>query len=100
MSRPWHRPRQNPGQRRPPLTHHTSPDLSHVSRLCLSHTSHQAKAGAGSATLSMAYAAARFADSCLRALAGEGPVAETAYVAFPPRLGQQAPGGAGTQVRM
>ncbi|KAG2492498.1 hypothetical protein HYH03_009163 [Edaphochlamys debaryana] len=44
----------------------------------------QAKAGAGSATLSMAYAAARFADSCLRAMAGEGPVAETAYVAFPP----------------
>lgn len=41
----------------------------------------QAKAGTGSATLSMAYAAARFADSCLRALAGEGPVSEYAYVA-------------------
>ncbi|GLC44879.1 hypothetical protein PLESTM_001657400 [Pleodorina starrii] len=40
----------------------------------------QAKAGAGSATLSMAYAAARFADSCLRAMGGEGAVAEYAYV--------------------
>ncbi len=29
----------------------------------------------------MAYAAARFADSCLRAMSGEGPVHEYAYVA-------------------
>ncbi|PNW77127.1 hypothetical protein CHLRE_10g423250v5 [Chlamydomonas reinhardtii] len=46
----------------------------------------QAKAGAGSATLSMAYAAARFADSCLRAMSGEGPVSEYAYIRHPPRL--------------
>jgi malate dehydrogenase len=41
----------------------------------------QAKAGAGSATLSMAFAAARFADACLRAMAGEGGVVECAFVA-------------------
>lgn len=40
-----------------------------------------AKAGTGSATLSMAYAAARFADSCLRAMAGEAGIVECAYVA-------------------
>eukprot|EP00798_Chlamydomonas_sp_ICE-L_P025034 gene25034-10680_t len=40
----------------------------------------QAKAGTGSATLSMAYAAARFADSCLRAMSGEPGVLEYAYV--------------------
>eukprot|EP00850_Spirogloea_muscicola_P011921 SM000076S21742 [mRNA] locus=s76:32580:34445:+ [translate_table: standard] len=40
----------------------------------------QAKAGAGSATLSMAYAAARFAESCLRALDGDSDVYECAYV--------------------
>jgi hypothetical protein len=40
----------------------------------------QAKAGAGSATLSMAWAAARFADACLRAMGGEGGVVECAYV--------------------
>mmetsp|Transcript_28257 Transcript_28257/g.83647 ORF Transcript_28257/g.83647 Transcript_28257/m.83647 type:complete len:337 (-) Transcript_28257:2408-3418(-) len=40
----------------------------------------QAKAGTGSATLSMAYAAARFGESCLRALAGEHGVYEFAYV--------------------
>ena len=40
-----------------------------------------AKAGAGSATLSMAYAAARFAESCLRGLAGEADVVECAFVA-------------------
>jgi len=40
-----------------------------------------AKAGAGSATLSMAWAAARFADACLRAMAGEQGVVECAYVA-------------------
>lgn len=39
----------------------------------------EAKAGAGSATLSMAYAAARFAESCLRGLDGE-EVYECAYV--------------------
>ena len=41
----------------------------------------EAKAGAGSATLSMAYAAARFAESCLRGLAGEADVVECAFVA-------------------
>lgn len=41
----------------------------------------KAKAGAGSATLSMAYAAARFADSCLRAMAGEAGIVECSYVA-------------------
>lgn len=39
-----------------------------------------AKAGAGSATLSMAYAAARFGESCLRGLAGEADVIECAFV--------------------
>merc|ERR1712193_417112 len=39
----------------------------------------QAKAGGGSATLSMAYAAARFADSAIRALNGE-EVVEFAYI--------------------
>lgn len=41
----------------------------------------QAKAGSGSATLSMAYAAARFAENCLRAQAGESNVTEYAFVA-------------------
>lgn len=41
----------------------------------------EAKAGAGSATLSMAYAAAKFADSCLRAMKGEAGVIECAFVA-------------------
>ncbi|MEW5301172.1 MAG: hypothetical protein WDW36_004048 [Sanguina aurantia] len=40
-----------------------------------------AKAGTGSATLSMAYAASRFADSALRALSGDSAVIEYAYVA-------------------
>jgi len=40
----------------------------------------EAKAGAGSATLSMAYAAARFAESCLRALDGDSDVYECAYI--------------------
>ena len=40
----------------------------------------EAKAGAGSATLSMAYAAVRFADSCMRAMLGEEGVVECAYV--------------------
>ncbi|XP_004288300.1 PREDICTED: malate dehydrogenase, glyoxysomal [Fragaria vesca subsp. vesca] len=41
----------------------------------------EAKAGAGSATLSMAYAAVKFADACLRGLRGDAGVVECAYVA-------------------
>merc|ERR1712055_18374 len=41
----------------------------------------KAKAGAGSATLSMAYAAARFTDSLIKAMNGEEGVIECAYVA-------------------
>eukprot|EP00873_Tetraselmis_striata_P017028 jgi/Tetstr1/437292/TSEL_002776.t1 len=41
----------------------------------------EAKAGKGSATLSMAYAAARMAESCLLALSGEENVVECGYVA-------------------
>lgn len=40
----------------------------------------KAKAGAGSATLSMAYAGARFAISLIRAIQGESNVIECAYV--------------------
>ncbi|CAM8925166.1 unnamed protein product [Rhodiola kirilowii] len=40
----------------------------------------EAKAGAGSATLSMAYAAVKFADACLRALKGDAGVVECAFV--------------------
>lgn len=40
----------------------------------------EAKAGAGSATLSMAYAAARFVESSLRALDGDSDVYECAYM--------------------
>jgi malate dehydrogenase len=40
----------------------------------------EAKAGAGSATLSMAYAAARFVESSLRALDGDSDVFECAYI--------------------
>lgn len=40
----------------------------------------KAKAGAGSATLSMAMAGARFAVSLIRALRGEQGVVECAYV--------------------
>ncbi|KAH0637388.1 hypothetical protein KY289_037303 [Solanum tuberosum] len=40
----------------------------------------EAKAGAGSATLSMAYAAARFIESSLRALDGDADVYECSYV--------------------
>ncbi|MCI02451.1 malate dehydrogenase glyoxysomal, partial [Trifolium medium] len=40
----------------------------------------EAKAGAGSATLSMAYAAAKFANSCLRGLKGEAGIVECAFV--------------------
>merc|ERR1711881_446205 len=39
----------------------------------------KAKAGKGSATLSMAFAAARFADNCITAQSGQ-PVIEYAYV--------------------
>lgn len=41
----------------------------------------EAKAGTGSATLSMAYAAVKFADACLRALRGDANVVECAFVA-------------------
>ncbi|XP_057978787.1 malate dehydrogenase, glyoxysomal [Malania oleifera] len=41
----------------------------------------EAKAGAGSATLSMAYAAVKFADACLRGLTGEAGVVQCAFVA-------------------
>ena len=40
----------------------------------------QAKAGKGSATLSMAYAGALFADACLRGLNGEAGVVECTFV--------------------
>lgn len=39
-----------------------------------------AKAGGGSATLSMAFAGARFAESVMRGLSGESNVVECAYV--------------------
>jgi lactate/malate dehydrogenase, alpha/beta C-terminal domain len=42
------------------------------------------QAGKGSATLSMAYAAAAFADSCLKAMAGRPGVEECAYVQVRP----------------
>ena len=38
------------------------------------------QAGKGSATLSMAYAAAKFAESCLRAMQGEPGIVECSYV--------------------
>ncbi|KDD74679.1 hypothetical protein H632_c1138p0, partial [Helicosporidium sp. ATCC 50920] len=41
----------------------------------------EAKKGAGSATLSMAYAAARFAESALSAMAGVRGIVECTYVA-------------------
>merc|ERR1712227_878279 len=41
----------------------------------------KAKAGAGSATPSMAYAAARFTDSLIKAMNGKEGVVECAYVA-------------------
>jgi len=43
----------------------------------------QAKAGKGSATLSMAYAGALFADACLRGLNGQKDVIECSYVESP-----------------
>lgn len=39
------------------------------------------QAGKGSATLSMAYAAARFGEACLQAIAGRPGIIECAYVA-------------------
>ncbi|KAJ2162540.1 hypothetical protein GGF46_000543 [Coemansia sp. RSA 552] len=42
----------------------------------------KAKNGAGSATLSMAYAAARFADSLIRSFTSSLPVVESAFVAL------------------
>lgn len=71
------------------------------------------QAGAGSATLSMAYAAAKFAEACLQAMRGDTDVTECAFVASaltehpffasPLRLGpsgvQGACGEAGEQVR-
>ncbi|KAH9301087.1 hypothetical protein KI387_012670, partial [Taxus chinensis] len=41
----------------------------------------EAKAGTGSATLSMAFAAAKFADACLRGLRGDAGVVYCAFVA-------------------
>jgi len=41
----------------------------------------KAKAGAGSATLSMAYAAAQFCEACMRAMSGQSGVVECAFVA-------------------
>ncbi|BAT18226.1 malate dehydrogenase, glyoxysomal [Oryza sativa Japonica Group] len=41
----------------------------------------EAKAGAGSATLSMAYAASKFADACLRGLRGDAGIVECSFVA-------------------
>ena len=41
----------------------------------------KAKAGTGSATLSMAYAAARFTDSIIKGMTGQEGVVECAYVA-------------------
>ncbi|KAJ4841964.1 hypothetical protein Tsubulata_039044 [Turnera subulata] len=41
----------------------------------------EAKAGAGSATLSMAFAAVKFADACLHALRGDANIVQCAYVA-------------------
>ncbi|KXZ53861.1 hypothetical protein GPECTOR_6g779 [Gonium pectorale] len=70
-------------QARPPLPASVSPEQRKalMARIQDAGTEVvQAKAGTGSATLSMAYAAARFADSCLRAMSGEGPVTEYAYV--------------------
>ncbi|WOG92966.1 hypothetical protein DCAR_0312244 [Daucus carota subsp. sativus] len=41
----------------------------------------EAKAGTGSATLSMAYAAVKFAESCLRGLRGDASVVQCSFVA-------------------
>ena len=44
------------------------------------------QAGKGSATLSMAYAAAAFAESCLKAMGGAPNVVECAYVQVIPGM--------------
>ncbi len=53
---------------------------AHITR-CAAMQVVEAKAGAGSATLSMAAAAAEFADCCIRGLQGEPGVVACAYVA-------------------
>ncbi|KAJ6964953.1 hypothetical protein NC652_003004 [Populus alba x Populus x berolinensis] len=59
------------------------PSKRFVEVICLDkeRESANAKAGAGSATLSMAYAAVKFADACLRGLRGDAGVVECAFVA-------------------
>ncbi|KAF4351830.1 hypothetical protein F8388_005108 [Cannabis sativa] len=47
----------------------------------------EAKAGAGSATLSMAYAAVKFADACLRGLRGDAGIIQCAFVASQASIG-------------
>eukprot|EP00216_Chloropicon_sp_CCMP2111_P005641 CAMPEP_0198234694 /NCGR_PEP_ID=MMETSP1446-20131203/650_1 /TAXON_ID=1461542 ORGANISM="Unidentified sp, Strain CCMP2111" /NCGR_SAMPLE_ID=MMETSP1446 /ASSEMBLY_ACC=CAM_ASM_001112 /LENGTH=339 /DNA_ID=CAMNT_0043915515 /DNA_START=83 /DNA_END=1102 /DNA_ORIENTATION=- len=51
----------------------------------------EAKAGTGSATLSMAAAAFRFGESCLRALSGKGGVVECAYIENNEKIAQGLP---------
>ncbi|KAK3030433.1 hypothetical protein RJ639_039190 [Escallonia herrerae] len=52
-----------------------------MSKLCgIADLCFKAKAGAGSATLSMAYAAIKFADSCLRGLRGAASIVQCAFV--------------------
>ncbi len=53
----------------------------------------EAKAGKGSATLSMAYAAARFVESALLGLNGEPNVYECAFVQSDVRRGGQVSAG-------
>lgn len=52
----------------------------------------EAKAGAGSATLSMAWAGAQFGYSCVRALNGEKGVIECAMVQVDSSVAEQVPG--------
>lgn len=56
----------------------------HLTRCCITQEAGtevvKAKAGAGSATLSMAYAGARFTFALCRALKGEPNIIECAYV--------------------
>ena len=78
-------PRHPPAHPPPPSSLQASPRLSLPSERVKALTARiqdagtevvQAKAGTGSATLSMAHAAARFSESCLRALAGQPGVLE------------------------